>query len=131
MDSQPAEVSAIQRVIIKCSTNITIVIQTLGEEYTGVWQYSDLHDRVPSVSIRAALILLSTLPSYVLARWGSGLSNLEPRVAKLLKTLPPVLEVVAEINLAVFYLKGQYYDVAKRLLGIRYVCNLFSRTPGC
>lgn len=87
---------------------------------------------MPSGSLRVALIFLSTLPSYVLARWGSGLSNLEPRIAKLLKALPTALEVVAEINLAVFYLKGTYYDVGKRLLGVRYVCKFLScRFRGC
>jgi peroxin-10 len=100
-----------------------IAIQTLGEEYTDVWQHSTSDDRVPSYRARAALILLPTLPSYVLARWGSGLANLEPRVAALLRALPTAFQVASEINLAIFYLRGTYYDVAKRLLGIRHVCS--------
>lgn len=127
MDSQPAEVSAIPMCYNQMLNEIlSLAIQTLGEEYTDVWQYSAFNDRVPSVSLRAALILLPTLPSYVLARWGSGLSNLEPRVARLLRALPTALEVIAEINLAIFYLKGTYYDVSKRLLGIRHVCDFLS-----
>jgi hypothetical protein len=39
----------------------------------------------------------------------------------MLKALQVCLEVVTEINLAVFYLRGSYYDLVKRLLGIRYV----------
>jgi peroxin-10 len=31
------------------------------------------------------------------------------------------LEVLTEVNLAAFYLSGRYYDLARRLLGIRYV----------
>jgi len=98
-----------------------LAIQTLGEEYTNVWQHSSFNDKVPSYRARVALILLPTLPSYVLARWGSGLANLEPRIAALLRALPNMLQVVSEINLAVFYFRGTYYDLAKRLVGIRHV----------
>jgi hypothetical protein len=45
-------------------------------------------------------------------------------VAKWLKRLPSALVVVTEIHLAVFYLRGQYYDVVKRVLGIHHVCVL-------
>jgi peroxin-10 len=101
--------------------NDTIAIQTLGEEYTDIWQHSSLAERVPSYRARAALILLPTLPSYVLARWGSVLVNLEPRIATILRALPTIFEISSEINLAIFYLRGTYYDVAKRLLGVRHV----------
>jgi len=101
--------------------NENIAIQTLGEEYTDIWQHLSLDERIPSYRARTALILLQTLPSYVLARWGSGLANLEPRIAALLRALPTTFEVVSEINLAIFYLRGTYYDVAKRLLRIRHV----------
>ncbi|KIM84644.1 hypothetical protein PILCRDRAFT_67658 [Piloderma croceum F 1598] len=99
-------------------------IQTLGEEYTDIWQHSSLAERVPSYRARAALILLPTLPSYVLARWGSVLVNLEPRIATILRALPTVFEISSEINLAIFYLRGTYYDVAKRLLGVRHLSSL-------
>jgi peroxin-10 len=67
--------------------------------------------------MRALLVLLPTLPSYLLTRWGGQLSDQWPAV----KSLPIVLEVVAEINLAVFYMRGTYYDAVKRLLGVRHV----------
>jgi len=99
-------------------------IQTLGEEYTDIWQHSSFDDRMPSYRTRAALILLPTLPSYVLARWGSGLANLGPRTAALLRALPTTFEVASEINLAIFYLRGIYYDISKRILGIRHLSPL-------
>ena len=97
-------------------------IQTLGEEYTDVWQHS-FYERVPSYRARVALILLPTLPSYILARWGSLLANLEPRIAVFLRVLPTITEVASEINLAIFYLRGTYYDISKRILRIRHVCS--------
>ena len=43
----------------------------------------------------------------------------------LLNTLPVGLEVLAEINLAIFYLRGTYYDIVKRLFGVRHVRSLW------
>jgi len=42
-------------------------------------------------------------------------------VAEWLKHLPSALDVVTEIHLAVFYLRGNYYDLVKRILGIHHV----------
>jgi peroxin-10 len=94
-------------------------IQTLGEEYTDIWQHSVSSYQPPSASARAALILLPTIPSYILARWGTAVSAKLP----LLKTLLTLLDAASEANLALFYLKGTYYDLSKRFLGIRHVSS--------
>ncbi|KAJ7456478.1 Pex12 amino terminal region-domain-containing protein [Mycena latifolia] len=101
--------------------------QTLGEEYTDIWQYSALQRVVPPSRLaRAALVLLPTVPAYLLAR----LDDLFPvdgqpsRFRKTLKTLPGALEVLAELNLAIFYINGTYYDLVKRFLGIRKVSSI-------
>ncbi|KAJ7102436.1 Pex12 amino terminal region-domain-containing protein [Mycena belliarum] len=101
--------------------------QTLGEEYTDIWQYSAFHRIAPPPRLtRAALVLLPTVPTYLLAR----LDDLVPdygqpsRFRKMLKSIPSVLEVLAELNLAIFYINGTYYDVVKRLLGIRKVSSV-------
>lgn len=100
--------------------------QTLGEEYTDIWQYSSFSYSTPSSRARVALILLPTLSAYVLGRRGSTSSFGEryPAIGKLLKMLPVGLEVLAEINLAVFYLRGTYYDIVKRLFGIRHLSSI-------
>ncbi|KAF8139912.1 Pex12 amino terminal region-domain-containing protein [Boletus edulis] len=100
-------------------------VQTLGEEYTDTWQHSAFSSKVPSRASRIALVLVPTLPPYILAKWGSHLSSLSPRVAGALRILPMSLEVAAEVNLAIFYLRGTYYDLTKRILGIRHI----STTP--
>ncbi|KAH9891074.1 peroxisome assembly protein per8 [Cubamyces lactineus] len=94
--------------------------QTVGEEYTDIWLHSTRNQRRPSPRLRAALILLPTLPSYLMSRW----SSLIPQTSKtgaLLRKIPTTLEVLSEINLALFYLRGTYYGVVKRLLGLRYI----------
>ena len=105
--------------------------QTLGEEYTGIWQYSLSAQTVPpSNLIRTALIILSLTPSYFIGRLGQNvaLSSRHPNVAKWLNRLPSALDVVTEIHLAVFYLRGNYYDLVKHILGIRHVCSAFFYT---
>ncbi|KAF5377295.1 hypothetical protein D9615_006376 [Tricholomella constricta] len=98
-------------------------MQTLGEEYTDIWQYSFAQRATPPASrTRAGLILLPTLSAYVLSRLGSRASLREryPPLGELLKALPTGLEVLSEINLAIFYLSGTYHDIAKRVFGIRH-----------
>lgn len=76
------------------------------------------------LQLRAALILLPTLPPYLLARFSRHLtsnSNETSLSAKALKVLPSVLEALSEINLAIFYLAGSYYGLTARLLRTRHV----------
>ncbi|TCD68813.1 peroxisome bioproteinsis factor 10 [Steccherinum ochraceum] len=96
--------------------------QTLGEEYTGIWLRSTHDNRRPSPQLRAALILLPTLPSYVAARWGSSLS--QDSKLQFLRNIPGILEVLSEVNLAIFYLRGTYYTLSRRLLGARYISSI-------
>ena len=97
----------------------TVGSQTLGEEYTDIWMHS-ASAGVPSWHARAALVLLPTFPSYMFARWGAYLSPTS-RFASLVRRVPILLEIFSEINLAAFYFRGTYYDLTKRILGIRYV----------
>lgn len=98
-------------------------VQTLGEEYTDIWEQSARDEQAPSRVTRITLILLSTLPSYVLERWGSHTRRLSPNISRVLQVLPTCFEVATEINLAAFYLRGTYYDLAKRTLAIRHISS--------
>ncbi|KAJ7596605.1 Pex12 amino terminal region-domain-containing protein, partial [Mycena floridula] len=103
-------------------------IQTLGEEYTDAWQYSTFTGlpRPASRLTLAALVLLPTVPGYILSRLrtSESLRDRLPRLASLLKRLPEVLEVAAEINLAIFYIRGTYYDLVHRLLRARHLSSI-------
>ena len=105
-------------------------LQTLGEEYTDIWQYSVFSHRSnrtpPSPRFRACYILLPTLSAYGLNKLAGSSSFREqhPRLDGILKKLSTWLEVMTEINLAVFYLKGTYHDLTKRIFGIRHVSSI-------
>ncbi|KAF9535766.1 peroxisome assembly protein per8 [Crepidotus variabilis] len=101
--------------------------QTLGEEYTDTWQYSSRTGHAPpSPAMRAALLALSLGPSYIFGRWGqsASLNESHPTFAKWIKRIPTTLDIVMELNLAVFYLRGTYYDLTKRLLGIQHLSSI-------
>ncbi|KAL6300245.1 peroxisome assembly protein per8 [Sparassis latifolia] len=97
--------------------------QTLGEEYTDIWLHSVHTERPPSWRTRAALVMLPALPSYLLAKWGSVLSQTST-LGSIVKRLPTLLEVLSEVNLAIFYFRGTYYSLAKRFLGLRYISSI-------
>ncbi|TDL28878.1 hypothetical protein BD410DRAFT_781435 [Rickenella mellea] len=99
-------------------------IQTLGEEYTNIWQHSDIQHGTPSLTTRTALVLFPTLPTYLLARLGPRLSESSSRFTKFLHKLPVILEVLTEINLAAFYFRGTYHDIVRRLLGVRNISSI-------
>lgn len=93
-------------------------VQSLGEEYTDIWPHPG---RIRIPHIRAALILLPTLPVYILARMAAMLPSMNGRLRGIVKDTTNALEVLMEINLAVFYLRGTYYDLIKRGLGMRHI----------
>jgi len=99
-------------------------VQTPGEEYTDIWATSLSDKGFPSSRRRAALIFLPAFPAYILSRIGPKLSARSPRFAKLINQLPTILDIVSEVNLAAFYFRGVYYDIAKRLLGVHFISSI-------
>ncbi|KAG9013995.1 peroxisome biogenesis factor 10 [Tulasnella sp. JGI-2019a] len=97
--------------------------QTLGEEYVDIWQYSAHTRRMPSVKLRAALVLFSTLPQYITSRLRLQLAG-RGGLAHVLSLLPAITELLVDINLAAFYLFGRYYDITHRVFGIRKISSI-------
>ena len=102
-----------------------LAIQTLGEEYTNIWAHPKW---ARSPRIRAALILLPTIPSYILARLGPLLYSRYPRSKNVATAVVGALDVASEVNLAVFYISGVYYRLVRRLLGVPHVRAQLSLT---
>ncbi|KAG9015350.1 peroxisome biogenesis factor 10 [Tulasnella sp. JGI-2019a] len=97
--------------------------QTLGEEYVDIWQYSAHTRSMPSVKLRAALVLFSTLPQYIISRLRLRLAG-RGGLAHVLSLLPFITELLVDINLAAFYLFGRYYDITHRVFGIRKISSI-------
>ncbi|KAF8309840.1 hypothetical protein DL93DRAFT_2158167 [Clavulina sp. PMI_390] len=104
--------------------------QTLGEEYTDIRRIHSTSRRFPRFKLRLALILLPTLPPYILSRFSRRASSMgrsrDSLLARLLRASPGVFELLAELNLAAFYIgSGSVapYTIAERVLGIRHMAS--------
>lgn len=100
--------------------------QTLGEEYTDIWQYSTFSRRTPPPSItRTISILLPLLASYAHSKISTlpNLRSQHPLLEKFLNRLTATISILSELNLATFYLSGTYYNLIKRLFGIQYISS--------
>ncbi|KAJ2081491.1 peroxisome biogenesis factor 10 [Coemansia sp. RSA 988] len=101
--------------------------QTLGEEYCGTLQtvapgvYPSFMRRLLLVALQAGgtptmALLLSKTRTWLRKRHGSA------QLVRMLELLRGnMVAKLAMIHLALFYIAGAYYSVAKRITGVRYV----------
>lgn len=119
--------------------------QTLGEEYCNIVQVENNTLKLPSFRKRVGYILTSTLLPYVfkiiLPRFRTKLrANLELKIQQLNEDNPKdrrhkkILSYLLEnlstitspspihaITLTMFYFSGAYYELSKRIWGLRYI----------
>lgn len=124
--------------------------RTLGEEYCDLFYVTSPsslsrnsrrnRSLLPSLQRRAAYVFLATFGGFYLEKWSSKarakiLAWLDKQqqaaskslaASKILKTLRIVFESLSDssiltLNLMLFYFYGSYYQLSKRLLGLRYI----------
>ncbi|XP_063965752.1 peroxisome assembly protein 10-A-like isoform X2 [Lytechinus pictus] len=109
--------------------------QTLGEEYVNILQVDNTRRAIPSLQRRLALVALHIGAPYLLDKTLTRLSyhleagyripNLSDDVNNRLRLwLPSVrraLTFLNRIHMAVFYLRGLFYHIAKRFSGVQYM----------
>ncbi|XP_038078070.1 peroxisome biogenesis factor 10-like [Patiria miniata] len=109
--------------------------QTLGEEYVNILQVDPTRRAVPSAKRRLALVLLYACSPYLLDRLlayipklleseraRAGLSpEVRQRIAQCVPILRQAVMILQRTHIALFYLRGVFYHVAKRMTGIHYL----------
>ncbi|POS88001.1 hypothetical protein EPUL_003231 [Erysiphe pulchra] len=119
--------------------------QTLGEEYCNIVQIEDNTLKLPSFTKRVGYILTSTLLPYVLkkilpkfrtkvrAKLESKIQQFNednPKDQRYKRVLSYLLENLSAITspspihaitLTIFYFSGAYYELSKRIWGLRYI----------
>ncbi|EDO40992.1 predicted protein [Nematostella vectensis] len=118
--------------------------QTLGEEYCNIVQVDQSKRAIPSTTARAAQVFLHTITPYLLnkllMRLGSLAQSQEqwPPFASeglriWLKDNVPVIQqsilFLHRAHLAVFYLTGVFYHIAKRVTGVSYTLKDSASRP--
>ncbi|KAJ1531712.1 hypothetical protein ONE63_000379 [Megalurothrips usitatus] len=107
-------------------------IQTLGEEYTGIIQINSKLKQLPSKKIRLLALLLESFGELFLERIIASLKRkllapsdltIDARASLLegLSALKSTLVFLTRFHKGVFYWGGEYFQLSKRLAGIRYV----------
>eukprot|EP01112_Ceratiomyxa_fruticulosa_P005684 TRINITY_DN1648_c0_g1_i1.p1 TRINITY_DN1648_c0_g1~~TRINITY_DN1648_c0_g1_i1.p1 ORF type:complete len:395 (-),score=55.99 TRINITY_DN1648_c0_g1_i1:118-1302(-) len=105
--------------------------QTLGEEYCDIIQIKPERHLPPSSGDRGILVFWHVVVPYFLDRFWPrivqlflGNANTSGTGSTLSHYLSKdVLPKLHKLHLALFYFTGGFYDVSKRLLGIKYVFN--------
>ncbi|XP_002738322.1 peroxisome assembly protein 10-B-like [Saccoglossus kowalevskii] len=109
--------------------------QTLGEEYCNIVQVDHTGRAIPSRSRRLAHVLLQIGVPYVIDQALKFVHNhintvrtmlgLSDKVTNMILQCIPVLRTsvtyVHRFHLALFYLQGLFYHVAKRVVSVRYL----------
>ncbi|CAR23157.1 ubiquitin-protein ligase peroxin 10 [Lachancea thermotolerans CBS 6340] len=110
--------------------------RTLGEEYVDLLHVNRNGEKLPRMLQRLLFVLSHALIPYayykILGRLSrskdaggqneNGLQTPKSTLRKLLntKTFQGVVNVSTDLNLLNFYFKGAFYDISKRIFGLRY-----------
>ena len=112
--------------------------QTLGEEYCNIVQVSS--GGAPSTYRRAGAVLIQALGPYLFEKllehvhwklttraFSQRLSEeTYERLTKIVGFCEETVSTLSRLHLAVFYLRGIFYEVGKRMTSIRYVALRYS-----
>ncbi|KAH3686211.1 hypothetical protein WICPIJ_002811 [Wickerhamomyces pijperi] len=135
--THPEELTVAAKALYLATTTLT-GSRTLGEEYADLFYVTRSGKKLPKLAQRIGFILSYAILPYLVTRlirkyfkrsnvdeddgdeddqegkpktWSSFLSRL---------TYTSVIDSLMSLHLAIFYLKGSYYNISKRLFGLRY-----------
>ncbi|XP_064642930.1 peroxisome biogenesis factor 10-like [Lineus longissimus] len=117
--------------------------QTLGEEYVNILQVDETKRAIPSGKRRLFLVLLHVCTPYLLEKLLEALEQkllrnefnflplVNEKLMKFTRCFKENLVIVHRCHLAIFYLLGVFYHIAKRTTNIHYVRvrNIGSQVP--
>ncbi|KAL4219664.1 peroxisome biogenesis factor 10 [Mactra antiquata] len=108
--------------------------QTIGEEYVNIVQVDQSKRNIPSALRRCFMVFIHVLVPYILRKFLDWLekklksqdSQEVPMATRqfLLQCIPVMRTMVVyghRLHMAVFYLRGIFYHIAKRLSGVHYL----------
>ncbi|CAL1540033.1 unnamed protein product [Lymnaea stagnalis] len=109
-------------------------LQTVGEEYVNIIQTNETLKSLPSKWKRALMIGLQVCAPHLLKSAFNKIEyqlrnstkiKLTPKTREAILSILPALQnatsVLHRLHLAVFYINGIYYHLAKRLSGVHYI----------
>jgi peroxin-10 len=109
--------------------------QTLGEEYTGMIQIDKTNKNVPDKLLRILMVILNcggeVLLFDLLSRLEQHLKlslsvtqlrpEIQPKLLSYVGVMKDLIPYLHRLHKGIFYHNGNYYHIAKRLTGIKYI----------
>ena len=110
--------------------------QTMGEEYCDIVQICERTNTFPTLFRRLVLVAFQLGGKAVLAvALGRATAGAKPQaISQLVLPVARVSERIGrwnQLHLATFYLRGRFFHVSKRLLGISYLSTSAPATTAC
>lgn len=121
VNSFPKEVSVLVKLLYLGLTTLTSR-RTLGEEYVDLVYVSRKGDDLIRTIKRGLFVVSYAVGPYLLPKLYKkyySTNNTDDELSKDL-TSTDVLNTMLDLNLVIFYFTGTYYDVFKRIFGMRY-----------
>ncbi|XP_071101936.1 peroxisome biogenesis factor 10-like [Haliotis cracherodii] len=115
--------------------------QTVGEEYVNIIQTDRTLRALPAQWRRVLMVVLQVVAPYALRKSLETLEknlrntsspNVSPKMREfLIQSLPTFRQIILVLHrchLAIFYLEGMFYQLAKRVSGVHYVQYMAKKT---
>ena len=100
--------------------------RTLGEEYVDLIYVSRSGKRFPNSIQKLGFVISYTILPYFITRVARRVSTKNDDkpssswLVQLASSYPKLLDTFLNLHVALFYFKGEFYSIAKRVFGLRY-----------
>lgn len=131
INTHPEEITVAAKSLYLILTTL-IGARTLGEEYVDLIYVNRTGKRFPQLLPKLGFILSYALLPYLFTRLvrkykpKDGDESAKPKegvkywLAQFFSSYPKVLDTLMNLHIAIFYFKGEFYTISKRIFGLRY-----------
>ncbi|ODV96786.1 hypothetical protein PACTADRAFT_1370 [Pachysolen tannophilus NRRL Y-2460] len=132
--THPEELTILSKFVYLSLTTL-LGSKTLGEEYTDLIYVSKDGKKLPALAKRLGFVLSYSLLPYIFVLLTKKLRSIDSeadeekkdnsflvKIKKFLSSIhyKSLMDTIMNIHIALFYLNGKYYNLSKRLFGLRY-----------
>ncbi|CAI5759627.1 unnamed protein product [Candida verbasci] len=116
INNYPQELTVLSKALYLFLTTL-IGARTLGEEYVDLIYVSKSGKKLPKFLTRFGFIISYAIIPYFINKIINKLKNKDE---KLYSNYYNILDTLLNFHIALFYFKGEFYSLSKRLFGLRY-----------
>ncbi|EGW30655.1 uncharacterized protein SPAPADRAFT_72602 [Spathaspora passalidarum NRRL Y-27907] len=132
INSYPQEITVLAKALYLSLTTL-LGARTLGEEYVDLIYVNKTGKRLPRLLPRIGFILSYAVLPYIVSKIfksfkssseeeskKDGSISIKQWLIRMFSNYYKVLDVILNVHIALFYFKGEFYSLSKRIFGLRY-----------